>query len=106
MTRDEIQTWLCHKLATRLQASPEDVDVHRPFDEYGMDTREAEVLTEELEVLLGSRIEVEAFRDHRTVVALSAFLARTACRPLPGGPLTVLTNGAHDELLPERAGKR
>jgi hypothetical protein len=86
MTRDEIQTWLCYKLATHLQTGPEDVDVHCPFDEYKMDAREAEALAEELEVLLGSRIDVDAFRDHPTVVALSAFLARTACRPLPGGP--------------------
>jgi hypothetical protein len=106
MTRDEIQTWLCYQLAAGLRSTPEAVDVNRPFDAYGMGTREAELLARELEDLLGSRIDPATLRDHDTIGKLSAFLARSASSPLPGGPPAAVSQWPLDDLLPKLAGKR
>jgi acyl carrier protein len=102
MNRDEIQDWLRRKLAARLRAAPQAIDVNRPLDEYGIDSMEAVALTGELETLLERRIEPTAFWDHRTVAALAAFLAGE--EPPPAAADATLSDPEVDALLRKLAG--
>lgn len=78
MSEREIQEWLTHKLAAKLRMPPERFDVHRPLEEYGLDSLEAIALMGELEEWLRHPVHPTALWDHRTVAQLASFLDRAA----------------------------
>ena len=105
MTSDEIQHWLRAELAKRLRIAPEAVDVKRPFEEYGIDSLEAVVLTSELETMLGRRVDPTALWDHRTIADLAAFLAGE--RQTPAASATAgLSDADVDRLLRKMNGQK
>src|SRR5215510_13693984 len=55
-TTDEIQAWLISRLAEQLEIGPEEINVQEPFTSYGLSSREAIVLSGELEEWLSHRL--------------------------------------------------
>jgi 8-amino-7-oxononanoate synthase len=105
MTRVQIQDWLRRNLAARLRVSPEVIDVHRPLDEYGIDSMEAVAMTGELETLLKQRIEPTAFWDYRTISALAGFLAGEAIT-LPINKPAAMSDADVDSMLRKMTGSK
>jgi len=78
---DEIQAWLVVALAKRLSLPVEQIEVTRPFAQYGLDSRSAVSLAGELEEVLGRELSPMLTWDHPTIEALATFLASGAADP-------------------------
>ena len=74
MNAQEIQDWLVARIADTLRLEPSDIDVHKPFDTYGMSSTEAVVLSGDLEQLLGRKLSPTLIYDHPSVSELSRYL--------------------------------
>jgi acyl transferase domain-containing protein/acyl carrier protein len=79
---DEIEAWLIGHLAERLDLSRESVDPCEPFTSYGLSSREAVVLSGELEEWLERTLSPTLLWDYPTIRGLARFLARDAT-PVP-----------------------
>lgn len=75
MNAHEIQAWLIARIADTLRLKPSDIDVHKPFDSYGMSSTEAVILSGDLEELLGSKLSPTLIYDYPSIAVLSSFLA-------------------------------
>ena len=75
MNAHEIQAWLIARIADTLRLKPSDIDVHKPFDSYGMSSTEAVILSGDLEELLGSKLSPTLIYDYPSIAVLSPFLA-------------------------------
>lgn len=71
----DIQTWLVEKIAYRLKVPESQVNVEQYFDEFGLDSTEALVLSGEMEKWLGVEIETTALWYHPTIASLSQYIA-------------------------------
>jgi acyl carrier protein len=71
----EVRQWLVDKVAIRLGVPPGEVDVDRYFDEFGLDSTEALVLSGELEGWLGFELETTALWYHPTIEELATYIA-------------------------------
>jgi acyl transferase domain-containing protein/acyl carrier protein len=76
--RQEIETWLIEQLADRLGVERDSIDPHEPFASYGLTSREAVVLSGELEERFGRMLSPTLIWDYPTIAALAAFLAGDA----------------------------
>ncbi|MEA5621833.1 AMP-binding protein [Nostoc sp. UHCC 0251] len=59
-TSEQIQNWVKDWIVKRLKISPQSIDVHRPFTEYGLDSMMSVELVQDLQDWLGSSLELEA----------------------------------------------
>jgi acyl carrier protein len=73
-TADAIEEWIVNHLADALMVFPDEIDVKRPFAEYGLDSYTTVRLTTELEEWLGRAIKATVFYDYPTTHALSQHL--------------------------------
>lgn len=73
-THERVQNWLVEKVAYRLEVPPQEIDVDKYFDEFGLDSTEALVLAGELEKWLGMELETTALWYHPTIADLSGYL--------------------------------
>ena len=71
----ELRHWLVDYLVTTIGCSPDDIDVDAPFNDLGVGSRDAVVLSGELSELLGRAVSPVEFWQHPTVAALARFLA-------------------------------
>ena len=69
-----IQSWLVVKLAERLEVQTHDIDIHRDFTDYGLNSIEAVNLSGELENFLGRRLTPTLLWDYPNVSALAKYL--------------------------------
>ncbi|HSM56063.1 MAG TPA: amino acid adenylation domain-containing protein [Candidatus Sulfomarinibacteraceae bacterium] len=76
-----IEQWLATHLAARLQTTPDRIDPHRPFVEYGLDSVQAVELVAELEEWLGRSLPPTLVWDYPNVAQLAAFLAQEQAAP-------------------------
>lgn len=86
----DIQAWLVEKIAEELQVTPHEIDVHTPFEAYGMSSMVAVSLSGELETWLERKLPPVLLWEYPTVAALAAHLAASApaeelARPAAGG---------------------
>jgi acyl-CoA synthetase (AMP-forming)/AMP-acid ligase II/acyl carrier protein len=86
---EEIESWLVGRLAERLDASIESIDPCEPFASYGLTSREAVVLSGELEEWLARTLPPTLVWDHPTIRELARFLAGPAAprQPPPRDPI-------------------
>lgn len=77
LTAQEAQLWLTEKIAERLGVRPEQVDPDKYFDEFGLDSTEALVLSGELEAWLGMELEPTALWYHPTIAQLAPYIVET-----------------------------
>ena len=80
---DDIEAWLVRLLAERLNTSSESIDPCEPFVSYGLTSREAVVLSGELEEWLGRTLSQTLVWDHPTIRELARFLAEDAAPSRP-----------------------
>ena len=71
---DEISRWLVRWVAAELGSDPSSVDVGAPFVNLGLSSRQAVVLSGELEEYLGRELEPSITWDHPTIERLAAHL--------------------------------
>jgi len=77
-TADQVSEWLVDKIATRLRVAPEQVDTTKYFDEFGLDSMEALMLSAELEKWLGFELEPTALWYHPTIPDLAGYISEFA----------------------------
>jgi acyl carrier protein len=73
-TSEDIKVWLLSRIAELCSVSPEAVDIHRPFSEFGLDSLETVNLMMELEDWLGRELEETIAWDYPTVDAIATHL--------------------------------
>ncbi|PRW62317.1 type I polyketide synthase [Actinopolyspora mortivallis] len=95
----EIREWLTHRIAEHTGQSPADVDTRRPFDEFGLSSRDVVALSGELESLVSRALPSTLLWEHPTVERLSEALAGASApdgettAPEPGEPVAVVGMG-------------
>lgn len=75
---ETIQAWLISRLSEAVGVEPQEIDIREPFTRYGLSSREAVILSGDLEVWLGSRISPTLVWDYPTVEAVARYLAGEA----------------------------
>jgi acyl transferase domain-containing protein/acyl carrier protein len=80
---DEIATWLVHRLADTLVMDASSIDVHEPLASYGLSSRDAVVLSGELEEWLGRSLSATLVWEFPTVEALAQHLSAGDAAPSP-----------------------
>ncbi|MFN0143623.1 MAG: beta-ketoacyl synthase N-terminal-like domain-containing protein, partial [Mycobacterium sp.] len=70
----ELRHWLVDYLVTNLDCSPEEIDLDAPFNELGVGSRDAVVLSGELSEHLGQPVSPVDFWQNPTINALAAAL--------------------------------
>jgi acyl carrier protein len=76
---EQIESWLMDWLVERAEVPADEIDRHRPFAEYGLDSLTAVELSQELEEWLGVRLRPEIAWNYPTAATMSAYLARQLC---------------------------
>lgn len=72
---ETIQAWLTTALSTHLGLAPEDIDLRKPFTEYGLDSMVGVFLAGDLEAWLCVELSPTVLWDYPTTEALAQFLA-------------------------------
>ena len=82
-----LRHWLVDYLVTNIGCSPDEIDFDASFNDLGVGSRDAVVLSGELSELLGRPISPVEFWQYPTINALARFLdrARTRIRSRGGG---------------------
>jgi acyl transferase domain-containing protein len=80
---DALRDAIRRRLADAMECAPEAIDPRTPFANYGLGSRDAVVLSGELEELLGRPLSPAVFYEYPTLDALVAHLM-TGARPEPG----------------------
>lgn len=75
LTESSIQEWLVSRIAAIAQVQPEEVDVNRPFAEFGMDSLQLFQLSGDLEKFLGYKVSEIVAWDYPTIAKLSRHLS-------------------------------
>lgn len=75
-TPGAIQTWLVTYLADLLGVAPDKIDVREPFESYGLSSKDAVILSGDLEVWLERRLEPTLAWAYPTIEALAHYLAQ------------------------------
>lgn len=75
-TVEEIQEWLVLQLSELLVLEPGDIDVREPLDTYGLASREAVMLSGDLEDWLGRRLSPTLVYEYPTIAALAQHLGQ------------------------------
>jgi len=75
VTDASLQEWLVTQIAAIAKIQPEDVDVDRPFAEFGMDSMQLFQLSGDLQKYLGREVSEIVAWDYPTIAQLSKHLA-------------------------------
>ncbi|WP_193048599.1 type I polyketide synthase [Mycolicibacterium baixiangningiae] len=95
-----LRHWLTDYLVTTVGCSPDDVDPEASFNDLGVGSTDAVVLSGELSELLGRSVSPVEFWQHPTIDALAGFLSAAESEPAAGVPdLAVEPVGAGDEPI-------
>lgn len=74
-SQSEVQEFIVQYLSTKLDVSPERLEVDAPIMTTGISSREAVVLSGELEDFIGQPVEPSVAWEYPTIAALSQHLA-------------------------------
>lgn len=75
-TEELIQGWLVFYLSKLLLVNYSEINIHLPFEYYGITSLEALRLTHAIEVWLGRRLSLELVYEYPTVQVLAQHLAK------------------------------
>jgi acyl carrier protein len=70
----EIQAWLIAQIAEIIEIEPDQIDITVPFENYGLDSEAAVVLSGDLQEYLGIDLEPTIFFDYPTIEAMAQSL--------------------------------
>ncbi len=74
-TEAEIQEWLIDELIREFEMEKEEIDIHVPLSEYGVDSITIVELTSKLDDWLDINLDTTTMYDYGTIQALSGFVA-------------------------------
>lgn len=99
----EITNWLIDQLGERLDMPVSEIDIHKDFSEYGLNSIEAVNLSGNLENFLGRRLDPTLLWDYPNIHALALYLANESDRPASastseGQMANALTNEEIDDI--------
>lgn len=92
-----ITSWLVAQLAERLDLPVEDIEIHKDFTEYGLNSIEAVNLSGNLENFLGRRLDPTLLWDYPNIHALALYLAaqdRSETAGANGATAPLMANGS------------
>jgi len=95
VTEASLQEWLVTQISAIAQIQPEDVDVDRPFAEFGMDSMQLFQLSGDLQKFLGREVSEIVAWDYPTIAQLSRHLTSEVEAPVDSEVVT------EDELAAE-----
>lgn len=75
LSESSIQEWLVERIAAIAQIQPEEVEMDRPFAEFGMDSMQLFHLSGDLEKFLGCKVSEIIAWDYPTIAKLSVYLS-------------------------------
>ncbi len=73
-SEEAIRTWLISKISELTDVDPQDIDVQQPFAYYGLDSRQAAILSGELQDWLGCRLPPTLVYDYPNIEVLARYL--------------------------------
>src|SRR4051794_34089093 len=85
LTETSIREWLVSRIAATARIQPEQVELDRPFAEFGMDSMQLFELSGDLQKFLGFKISEIIAWDYPTIEKLAQYLSSPEC----GIPLSV-----------------
>jgi len=88
-----ITSWLVTQLAERLDLPVEEIEIHKDFTEYGLNSIEAVNLSGNLENFLGRRLDPTLLWDYPNIQALALYLANQDRPQTPDDTNGAATNG-------------
>ncbi|NDJ18581.1 type I polyketide synthase [Myxacorys almedinensis] len=80
-TVEAMQAWLIDQIAQRSHLPSNQVNIHEPFVQYGLDSVAAVSISGELEKRLGKRLSPTLVYDYPTIALLADYLAGNAITP-------------------------
>ncbi|MBC6366466.1 type I polyketide synthase [Algoriphagus sp. AK58] len=75
MDSRKIQDWLVSQLAEQLELPPSEINIHEPFSNYGLSSRDLVTLSGDLEEWLGRRLSPSLAYEYPSILLLSNHLA-------------------------------
>ncbi len=75
LSHESLRRWLVADLARRVHCAESDIDTSKPFDAYGLDSRNAVQVSGALEKVVGRRLSPAILFDHATIDDLAEYLA-------------------------------
>jgi len=75
LSESSIQEWLVTRIAAAAEVAPEEVDIDRPFAEFGMDSMQLFQLSGDLEKFVGHKVSEIVAWDYPTIAKLSRHLS-------------------------------
>jgi phthiocerol/phenolphthiocerol synthesis type-I polyketide synthase D len=100
ITVAELESWLVGQVAEACEVEPDEIDRHKPLDEYGFSSRDAVELSGELEDLLDRSLSTTLLWEHPTIERLAKALTagddevESAPEPAPAAdPIAVVGLG-------------
>ena len=88
ITEASVQEWLVTHIAAVAQIRQEDVDIDRPFAEFGMDSMQLFQLSGDLQKFLGQEVSEIVAWDYPTIAQLSRHLGEAFEAPASPALLT------------------
>ncbi|MFD2201720.1 SDR family NAD(P)-dependent oxidoreductase [Shivajiella indica] len=77
MSKGEIQKWLIEQIAELAHINQSEIDIHEPFSNYGLTSRDVVTLSGDLEELLGLRLSPTLAYEYPSIAALSLHLSKS-----------------------------
>lgn len=77
-----LQNWLINQIAERLGLTPDEIDIHEDFADYGLNSIEAVNLSGDLENILGRRLPPTILWDYPNIHELSQYLVQNFSKDL------------------------
>ncbi|MGB3201844.1 MAG: acyl carrier protein [Nodosilinea sp.] len=77
---EELQDWLAHQVAIQIGEDPEDIDIHTPFNQFGLDSVQAMGIAVLGKQQLGVEVSPLVMWNCPTIDALSHYLAEEIAR--------------------------
>jgi acyl transferase domain-containing protein/NADPH:quinone reductase-like Zn-dependent oxidoreductase/NAD(P)-dependent dehydrogenase (short-subunit alcohol dehydrogenase family)/acyl carrier protein len=73
---EEIQTWLISQISQYLQIEPGDIDIKEPFTSYGLASRDAIILSGDMEDWLGRQLSPTLLYEYPSIETITEYLVR------------------------------
>jgi len=96
--KTEIQNWLTDQVAKILYIDPKTIDINAPFNSFGLSSRDAVMLSGDLEEWLGRRLSPTIVYEYPTIDSLAENLSNTSAKEGNHGNPAVLSRLGQENL--------
>ncbi|MBD2676940.1 MULTISPECIES: acyl carrier protein [Nostoc] len=76
LTAAKVQEWLVNYLSNLLEVAPDQIDVKKPFERYGLDSSAAVFLSGDLGDWLGQELDPTLIYNYSTIATLANHIAK------------------------------